>query len=223
MGVMDIFKQDELYYKKLAYKVAVLFIIAGAVNWLLIGIFQYNLVQNIFGAKFGRVVYVIVGLCVLMVMFNRDTYLPFLGESVAPCSAFPDRVPPGATKEVVVMVRPGAKVIYWASEPAMEGLKAVVDWKKAYSEFENAGMVTADMQGQARLMIRPPQAYNVPLGGRLEPHVHYRVCEPKGWMGRVQTKFLSNDGFIDFNIGTMMSGMMASGSSFAPVGFSGSL
>jgi hypothetical protein len=217
MGAMDLLKQDELYYKKLAYKVAVLFIIAGAVNWLLIGIFQYNLVQNIFGVKAGRVVYVIVGLCALMIMFNRDTYLPFLGETVAPCGAFPDRVPPGATKEVTVMVRPGAKVIYWASEPSAEGLKHVVDWKKAYAEFENAGMVTADMQGRARLLVRPPQAYKVPMGGRLEPHIHYRVCEPKGWMGRVQTKFLSNEGFLDFNMGTAYSGIMASGSAFAPV------
>jgi uncharacterized membrane protein YuzA (DUF378 family) len=215
MGVMDVFKQDELYYKKLAYKVAVLFIIAGAVNWLLIGIFQYNLVQNIFGAKVGRAVYIIVGVCALMVMFNRDTYLPFLGESVAPCGAFPDRTPPGATKEVMVMVRPGAKVIYWASEPAMDGLKQIMDWKKAYADFENAGLVTADMQGRARLLIRPPQAYTAPMAGRLEPHVHYRVCEPKGWMSRVQTKFIENEGFLDFNMGTMMSGMMSSGSAFA--------
>jgi uncharacterized protein len=215
--MLDILKQDELYYKKLTYKVAVLFVIAGAVNWLLIGIFQYNLVQNLLGVKAGRVVYVIVGLSAFLIMFNRDTYLPFLGESIAPCGAFPDRIPPGATKEIDIMVRPGAKVIYWASEPSLENLKQIVDWKKAYTQFENAGMVTADMQGRARLLVRPPQAYTVPMGGRLEPHIHYRVCEPKGWMGRVQTKFLSNDGFIDFNIGTMYSNIMSLGSSFASV------
>jgi uncharacterized membrane protein YuzA (DUF378 family) len=198
--MLDIFKQDELYYKKLFYKVAVIFIIIGAINWLLIGSIQYNLVQAIFGNKGGRVVYIIVGLCALAIMFNRDTYLPFLGESVAPCGAFPDRVPPGATKEVLVHVSPGAKVIYWASEPSMEGLKKIVDWKKAYGDFENAGLVTADMQGRAKLIIRPPQAYTVP-GGKLEAHVHYRVCEPKGWMGRIQTKFIGHDGFIDFNLG----------------------
>jgi uncharacterized membrane protein YuzA (DUF378 family) len=194
-------EHDVLYYKKLAYKVAVMLILIGALNWLMVGAFKLNLVERILGATGGRVVYIIVGLCALAIMFNRDTYLPFLGESVAPCSAFPDRTPPGATKEVVVYVRPGAKVIYWASEPAMEGMKQVVEWKQAYGQFENAGLTTADVNGKAVLRIRPPQAYNVP-GHTLEAHVHYRVCEPKGWMGRIQTKFIQNDGFLDFDSGS---------------------
>ena len=207
--------QDELYYKKLAYKVAILFIIAGAINWLMIGIFRYNLVEKVFGPVFGRGVYIIVGICALAIMFNRDTYLPFLGESVAPCSAFPDRTPPGASKEVVVTVRPGAKVIYWASEPSMEGMKKIADWKQAYGAYENSGLATADSKGRAVLLVRPPQAYTVP-GGRLESHVHYRICEPTGWMSRIQTKFIGHDGFIDFNMNGIM-GMMDSGSLFAQV------
>ena len=43
---------------------ALTFIIIGALNWLLIGLFQFNLVDFIFGASsiLGRIVYSLVGI-----------------------------------------------------------------------------------------------------------------------------------------------------------------
>lgn len=69
----------------------------------------------------------------------------------------------------------------------MEGLKDIPSWKGAYLGYENMGVVVADSSGKAVLRIRPPQRYQVPIKGLLEPHVHYRVCEESGWMGRVMT------------------------------------
>ena len=49
-------------------KIALLLVIIGAVNWGLIGFFNYNLVSGIFGAQLAvvsRVIYAIVGLAAL--------------------------------------------------------------------------------------------------------------------------------------------------------------
>ena len=49
-------------------KVALIFTIIGAINWGLIGIFDFNLVATIFGdaSMFSRVIYTIVGIAGLI-------------------------------------------------------------------------------------------------------------------------------------------------------------
>lgn len=191
-----------MYYKKLAFKVAMVLLIVGALNWLLVGAFRWNLVKALFGeGPIARTIYVLVGLAALGVMFDRDTYLPFLGPTVIPCASVPDRTPPGASKTLTVPAPPGSKVLYWASEPEMEALKQIQTWKEAYAGYENAGVTTADSNGQAILKVRPPQAYTVPFKGRIEPHVHFRICESAGMLGRVKTVFVSDgrvEGFSSF-------------------------
>ncbi|GJM79919.1 DUF378 domain-containing protein [Paenibacillus timonensis] len=48
--------------------VALTLLIVGGLNWLLIGLFQYDLVASIFGgqdATLSRVIYTIVGICAI--------------------------------------------------------------------------------------------------------------------------------------------------------------
>jgi uncharacterized membrane protein YuzA (DUF378 family) len=191
-----------MYYKKLAFKVAMVLLIVGGLNWLLVGAFKWNLVKALLGeGTIARTIYVLVGVAALAVMFDRDSYLPFLGPTVIPCSSVPDRTPPGASKTVTVSAPPGSKVLYWAAEPEMEALKQVQTWKEAYAGYENAGVTTADTNGQAILKVRAPQAYTVPFRGRLPPHVHFRICESSGMLGRVKTVFLEDgrvEGFSSF-------------------------
>lgn len=49
-------------------KVALAFTIIGALNWGLIGLFDYNLVEALFGSMMGlaRIIYVLVGICGLI-------------------------------------------------------------------------------------------------------------------------------------------------------------
>jgi uncharacterized membrane protein YuzA (DUF378 family) len=193
MEAVDAFGADATYYKKLAFKFAMVFVILGALNGLVAGVFRINPIEWLFGRKvLGRAVYIIIGLLAVAIMFDRDTYLPFLGPMVVPCSVLKDRTPSGATRSVQVKVRPGAKVLYWAAEPsgASEDLKAIKDWKRAYAQYENAGVATAGEDGVATLRVREPQPYWVPMKGSLQHHVHYRVCGEAGWMERVQTVFL---------------------------------
>ena len=193
METADRFGGDATYYRKLAFKMAMVLVIVGALNWFLIGAFRFNLVEFLFGRKMlARSVYILVGLAAIGIMCDRDTYLPFLGPMVAPCSVLKDRTPSGATRSVTVKVTPGSKVLYWAAEPskASEDLKTVVDWKQAYAAYDNAGVATAGVDGTATLKVREPQPYKVPIKGTLKHHVHYRVCGEAGWMGRILTVFL---------------------------------
>lgn len=48
--------------------IALALLIVGGLNWLLIGLFQYDLVASLFGgqtAALARIVYVIVGICAI--------------------------------------------------------------------------------------------------------------------------------------------------------------
>ena len=173
-------------------KFAYILLIVGAINWLFIGFFDLNLLTGIFGINmFSRALFALVGLAGIYFMFQRDFYLPFLGESVLPCAGLEDREPSGADTRITVQVEPLTKVLYWAAEPEAEVLKEINDWRKAYSAFENVGITTADETGVATLNVRKPQAYSVPFKGRLEPHIHYRVCEEDGMVGTVNTVFLA--------------------------------
>lgn len=62
-------------------KVCLIFTIIGAINWGLIGIFDFNLVTAIFreGSMLVRVIYSIVGICGLInigILFNHLTRDP---------------------------------------------------------------------------------------------------------------------------------------------------
>lgn len=181
------------YTMLIIQKVALAALIIGALNWLFIGLFDMNLITGIFGQNaFSRLLFVLVGFAALFLMFHRDFYLPFLGQTVMPCGALEDKTPSGADTSITVNVSPNSKILYWAAEPAAEGLKELNDWKKAYAAFENIGVTTSDATGTALLKVRKPQAYSVPFRSRLEPHVHYRVCNSDGMMDRVNTIYLTH-------------------------------
>jgi uncharacterized membrane protein YuzA (DUF378 family) len=192
---------DETYIKKLLFKIAMVLLIIGGINWLLFGLFDINLISGIFGKSFlATFIYILVGISALAIMCDRDTYLPFLGPMVAPCSVLENRDPPGATREVKVTVSPNVKVLYWAAEPASNKLEQINSWKKAYLDYQNAGVTTSNGEGVAVLKIRDPQSYKVPFMGKLQSHVHYRVCGEAGWMGRINTAYLNQnavEGFED--------------------------
>jgi hypothetical protein len=130
---------------------------------------------------------VLVIVAALYVGLRRDTYLPFLGETVIPCSVLQERTPEHADTSVSVSgLEPGAKVLFWAAEPKTANLATINDWRKAYLDFANAGVTRVDEAGHVTLRVRKPQDYTVPLKGRLEAHVHWRVCQDGGMMGPVQ-------------------------------------
>jgi uncharacterized membrane protein YuzA (DUF378 family) len=179
--------------QKIAFKIAMVLVIVGSFVWLFVGVTTWNPLEVYLGKGVARVIYLLVGLSAAYIAFNRDTYLPFLGETVMPCGAIADKTPPGATKELRVQVPPGSKVLFWAAEPGMEDLKQIKDWQHAYTKFENAGVTTAGEDGIAVLKVRSPQPYTVPFKGRLEPHVHFRICSSSGMLSRVKTVYVQDE------------------------------
>jgi uncharacterized membrane protein YuzA (DUF378 family) len=191
---------NSLVWEKILFKVAMILVLVGALNWLGIGLLGVNVVEKAVGKTVGRGIYVLVGVAAVSIMFNRDTYLPFLGDTVLPCTTIPERVPPGATKEVHVPAPAGSKILYWAAEPTMEELKQIPDWQQAYNKYENAGVTTTDSTGIAILKVRNPQPYKVPMKGQLPPHVHFRICDGTGMLGRVKTVFLDDQRVEGFSL-----------------------
>lgn len=52
-------------------KIAVLLVLAGAINWGLIGIFDFNLVDFLFARMYiDRIVYVLVGIAAVYLLFE---------------------------------------------------------------------------------------------------------------------------------------------------------
>ena len=183
---------DAPYLSKFAFKVAMMFVIFAALTLFSMGLFGLNLVSVLCGTGVcASLLYFLMGISALWIMFDRNTYLPFLGEMVAPCSILQNKEPPGATKEVKVVITPNTKVMYWASEHQSEKLNKLQSWKDAYAQYENAGVATSNGEGVAILKVRDPQAYKVPFMGKLESHIHYRVCGDNGFIGAVRTIFVN--------------------------------
>lgn len=64
---------------KLTSIIAFVLVIVGALNWLLIGLFDFNLVAMIFGgfSFLSRTIYTLVGLASLWIIFFIFVYKPF--------------------------------------------------------------------------------------------------------------------------------------------------
>lgn len=180
---------DQRYLQKKLYMLGALLLVIGGLNWGIVALTGGDLVSSLFGrgSVIARGIFFLVAVAAVFMVFKRDYYLPFLGETHVPCSVMADKVPEGADTSIGVRVRPGAKVVYWAAEPANEDLKSAVDYRAAYLEYRNAGVTTADADGNAVLKVRTPQGYTVPMKGALPPHIHYRECDGRGFMKSIVT------------------------------------
>ena len=190
---------DQRYLQKKLYMLGALLLVIGGLNWGIVALTGGDLVSSVFGrgSVIARGIFLVVALAAAFVAFKRDFYLPFLGETHVPCSVMADKVPEGADTSIGVRVRPGAKVVYWAAEPANEDLKDAVDYKAAYLEYRNAGVTTADGDGNAVLKVRTPQGYTVPMKGALPPHIHYRECDGRGFMKSIVTVTLDGKEYFE--------------------------
>jgi uncharacterized membrane protein YuzA (DUF378 family) len=185
--------------RKKLFMFVMVFLILGALNYLSIALFKINFIQKITRKeKIAEIVYLLIGLSALYIMFDRDTYLPFLGRAVFPCDVLVESMPRDATLTLTLKVRPNSKVIFWASNPSTTG--EITDYKGAYGNYENSGVTKSNGEGIVKLNIMEPQPYYVPYKSQpyifpgkniLPRHVHYRVCYSNGLIGPIRTVYLA--------------------------------
>jgi hypothetical protein len=128
----------------------------------------------------------------ILLVLNRDTYLPFLAENFVPEKflKLEERIPKNPEQQITVKVAPKSKVIYWAADP---GKEVNPTWQKGYGKFENSGVVTSDANGNAIIPIICPSRYIVHGYKILPKHVHYRCYNKNTQMlSRIQTAVLTD-------------------------------
>jgi uncharacterized membrane protein YuzA (DUF378 family) len=173
------------------YKVLITLILIGSINWGLVGIFDFDLVKGI-ASIFGNTakehvaafIYILVGMSALILIIQRDTYLPFLGHTVIP-QPMTEYKPSGTLITRTINDLPAnVKVIYWAAEPSDKIIENPTD---AYGDYNNQGVTTTDANGTAILQVRNPASYKIPLKETLEPHIHYRYWTSAGMASKLFT------------------------------------
>ena len=167
---------------KIFRRIAVIFVLALFV--VLAALNRVNILRVNSSGIFGTLHLLVAVASVLYLVFDRDSYLPFLGECVLPTSLLAAKTPQDATFTVDVHAHPGAThIMYWASE---SGAGLAPNPYDAYGNFSNAGIVKATSAGITTLPVRCPRQYTA--GGRTLPrHVHYRSIYKSGIAGPVQT------------------------------------
>jgi hypothetical protein len=173
--------------------IIVAIVLFGAIHYSAL-IFDYNLAEYlnlVFFRVFkkrgivDKVLYAIFAICAVILVFDRTTWLPFLGETVIPSAIVPLKTNVGDTT-VNVNVEPGAKVAFWAAKPG-----SITKVDEAYDDYSNSGVVLANDLGVATLTFNKGSEYVVPSGRHIKSHVHYREFNNKlGMLGPVQSVFV---------------------------------
>ena len=181
------------------YRVLVTIVLISSLNWGLVGIFDFDLVKS-FGSLFGSnlqneitvFIYILVAMSALVLMFQRNTFLPFLGRTVMP-QPMTEYKPTGELiSKTIENLPPNVKVIYWASLPSDKIIDNPID---AYGNYSNQGITTTDANGNATLQVKNPTSYKIPsyydpFKGTLKPHIHYRYWTSSGMTSQLFTEKL---------------------------------
>jgi uncharacterized membrane protein YuzA (DUF378 family) len=169
-------------------------VIIGAINWGACTL-GFNLVEaiskginNIFHSKIpiDKIIYLTVALAGIWLANERDTWLPFLGNTVFPGSLVPLVQPIKSDTSITIKTKPNVKIAYWAALNKGDTTNVY----SAYGNYENSGVVMSDANGNAVLPIMTGTGYTIPSGEVLPRHVHYRMVNSSknyGMMGKINT------------------------------------
>lgn len=181
---------------RLAFFARVLLIIGG-LNYLYMGLVSksgflfFDLSKNVLNT-----IFVIIGISALYLFFNRNYYLPFLGETVIPTITPFKKNSKNVITTIIKNMPPKSTIIYWAAKPNQNN-QLITDPYSAYGDYTNSGVTLANELGEAQIEYECPSAYQVPKFGvfkkSLQKHIHYRYIDPKfpGLVSPVYTLFLN--------------------------------
>jgi len=187
-------KNIDKYLDKYIFMIANILVLFAAINTAAYKLYpDYNLLGFFIKDRvFRRAFYILVGILAIYLIVRRETYLPFLGESVVPYSVFSEKnnsVLTESSKPITITINaPNAeKVIWWA---ASEDHHTVAnDPEEAYKEYTNSGVSNVSKEGTVTIVFPCPTQYKVPSGKTLKKHLHYRETHG-GMLSEVKTIFL---------------------------------
>jgi len=172
------------------HKFLILIAIFGSINYLSIALLKFNLIEQLGNylkiTNFKKIIYIIIGICGVL-LFERDTLLPFLGHTVYPCDKLEEVSPENYNLQIKIKTIPNTNIIYWASESSESIFDNPYD---AYGDYSNNGVVRSDDNGIAILKVRKPSEYIVNYKGKLNRHIHYRICNGNGILSRIETVYV---------------------------------
>jgi uncharacterized membrane protein YuzA (DUF378 family) len=168
-----------------------LLLVIGGINYLFKSTINVDLFTLIKYPFIVNIISLLIGLSALYFIFNRDYYLPFLGESVIPIG---DKKPTeNLTKIKLSGLPPNTIVMAWG---AQSDTKIYEDPFEAYGSYSNTEITQTNENGEVTIELPCPSEYYVNKFGimkrKLKRHIHYRYQLPKykGLFSKVYTKYL---------------------------------
>lgn len=147
----------------------------------------FNKIDSIIGFNLSKLIHIITGFFIIYLATKKETWLPFLGNTIIPATLIPETKNIGDTT-IKIKIKPNTKVAYWSSLPSNEKEPHV---EKAYGDYSNAGVSKSDKSGFATLTFNKGTGYIVPSGNFIKPHIHYRELNTDyAMIGPVKTIYL---------------------------------
>lgn len=144
-----------------------------------------------------RLLAVIVLIATIFIALNRNTYLPFLGNTAIPPVLFSrELLPQGANVSYVLNlpnVADGTYLIYWGSLASKDKDTIKPNPIEAYGDYSNTG-ITRVKGNKATMSFNCPDRYNVGsfMTKTLDRHIHYRLIAPNSpIMSQVYTTYVN--------------------------------
>lgn len=166
-------------------------LIITALNYVLIKLLNINLFGFIKNSDILAFLHLIMAIVVIYYLFNRDFYLPFLGETVIPIKNM-NNIEDNLLNFKIQNLPPNKRLIYWASRSSDQVIRNPID---AYKGYTNSGITKTDSNGNASLEISCPSDYYVKSFGmdkKIRRHIHYRIESDKfpGLFSSVKTHYV---------------------------------
>jgi len=167
-------------------------LIITALNYVLIKLLNINIFSFVKNSNILFFLHLVMAIVVLYYLFNRDFYLPFLGQTIIPIKNTNIENPDGVLNFKIQNLPSNTNVIYWASNSSNEVIRNPID---AYKGYTNSGITKTDLYGNASLQISCPSDYYVKSFGmdkKLSQHIHYRIESDKypGLFSSVKTHYV---------------------------------
>jgi len=170
---------------------AKLLLIIGGIIWGFYGTFDIYILDIIPSVIIQKFICALIGIASIILIFNTNYFLTHLDDTFIPYPLINnDNQPIDSNYSIKILVPPNSKVLYWAAEPLNNNEDMYRDVQKAYGDFMNSGIVTADASGNAYLLLKIPGPYtihNQVFSKTLLPHIHYRYTLKNSILSKIYT------------------------------------